>query len=211
MAVVITGFLGNHNLPFARYVKLRAAHAPEMPVAFSPPPWLSNPVMHHGKCVARRPWCMPGSLTSGFFWSRWRGKRSRQSRCMRNTQFYVSGRMPITWHAQWNLNWAILDPDLVRINAFDADSIQRRHEVLPIWINSSTDDFIIIPCTCNHIISHEDSVVSRISHIAVLHSNPINVYQTREDTTNFVCRIYVPVTNLYRRFCTHMAPFTHTV
>ena len=34
---------------------------------------------------------MSGSLISGFLWSRWRGKRSLHSRCMRNTQCCVSG------------------------------------------------------------------------------------------------------------------------
>ena len=29
-------------------------------------------------------WCIPGSLTNGFHWSRWRGKRSRLSRRMHN-------------------------------------------------------------------------------------------------------------------------------
>ena len=38
---------------------------------------------------------MLGSLTSGFLWSRWRGKRSRHSRRMRNPQFYVSGKRPM--------------------------------------------------------------------------------------------------------------------
>ena len=55
----------------------------------SPPPWVSDPDMHHGTCVTHVPWCIPGSLTSGFLWSRWREKRSRHSRCMRNPQFYV--------------------------------------------------------------------------------------------------------------------------
>ena len=35
------------------------------------------------------------SLTSGFLWSRWRGKRSRHSRRMHNPQCYVSGKMPM--------------------------------------------------------------------------------------------------------------------
>ena len=39
-------------------------------------PRVSSPDMHHGTCVTHVPWCMPGSLTSGFLWSRWRGKRS---------------------------------------------------------------------------------------------------------------------------------------
>ena len=61
-----------------------------MPGTFSPPPRVSDPDMHHGICVMHMPWCMPGSLTSGFLWNRWRGKRSRHSRRMRNPQFYVS-------------------------------------------------------------------------------------------------------------------------
>ena len=65
--------------------------------------------MHHGTCMTHVPWYMPGSLTSGFLssrwrgklsrqyflWSRWRGKRSRHSRRMRNPQFYVSGKRPM--------------------------------------------------------------------------------------------------------------------
>ena len=62
---------------------------------FSPPPRISDPDMHHDTCVTHVPWCMPGSLTSGFLWSRWRWKRSRHSRRMRNPQFYVSGKRPM--------------------------------------------------------------------------------------------------------------------
>ena len=66
-----------------------------MPGTFHPPPQISDPDKHHGTCVTHGPWCMPGSLTSGFLWSRWRGKRSRHSRRMRNPQFYVSGKRSI--------------------------------------------------------------------------------------------------------------------
>ena len=62
-----------------------------MPGVFSPPHRVSYPDMHHGTCVTHVPWCMPGSLTSSFIWSRWRGKRCRHSRRMRSPQFYVSG------------------------------------------------------------------------------------------------------------------------
>ena len=55
--------------------------------------------MHRGTCVKRVPWCMTGSLTSGFIWSRWQGKRSRYSRRMRNPQFYVSGKRPMGYSA----------------------------------------------------------------------------------------------------------------
>ena len=58
-------------------------------------PRVSDPDIHHGTCVTHVPWYMPGSLTSGFLWRRWRGKRSQYSRRMRNSHFYVSGKRPI--------------------------------------------------------------------------------------------------------------------
>ena len=79
----------------ARYVKLRAVHAQGMTETFSPPPRVCDPTMHHGTCVTHVPWCMPGTVTSGFVWNRWRGKRSRHSRHMRKPQFYVSGKRPM--------------------------------------------------------------------------------------------------------------------
>ena len=48
--------------------------------------------MHHGTCVTHLPWCMPGSLTRGFLWIRWRGKRSRHSRRIRNPLIFLSGK-----------------------------------------------------------------------------------------------------------------------
>ena len=81
--------------PLTRYVKLRIAHVPRMPGTFSPPPPVSNPDIHHGIYVTHVPWCMPGSLTSGFLWSRWREKRSRQSRPMHNPQFCMSAKRSI--------------------------------------------------------------------------------------------------------------------
>ena len=66
----------DHGLPWASYQirKIAGAHAPGMPGTFSLPPWVSDPDMHHGTCVTHVPWCMSGSLTSGFLWSRRRGK-----------------------------------------------------------------------------------------------------------------------------------------
>ena len=58
----------------------------------SPPSRVSDPDMYHGTCVTHVPRYMPGSLTSGFLWSRWRGKRFRHSRRIRNPQFYASGK-----------------------------------------------------------------------------------------------------------------------
>ena len=58
-------------------------------------PRVSDPDMHHGTCVTHVLWCMPRSVLDGFLWSRWRGKRSRHSRRMRNPEFYVSGKRPM--------------------------------------------------------------------------------------------------------------------
>ena len=54
--------------------KIAGAHAPGMPGTFSLSPHVSDPDMHHGTCVTHVPWCMPGSLTSGFLWNRQQGK-----------------------------------------------------------------------------------------------------------------------------------------
>ena len=54
--------------------KIANAHAPGMLGMFSPSPQVSDPDMHHGTCVTHVPWCMPGSLTSGFLWNRRRGE-----------------------------------------------------------------------------------------------------------------------------------------
>ena len=54
--------------------KIAGAHAPGMPGTLSPSPQVSDPDMHHGTCITHVPWCMLGSLTSGFLWNRRRGK-----------------------------------------------------------------------------------------------------------------------------------------
>ena len=70
-----------------------------------PPPRVGDPSMHHGTYVKHAPWCMPGRLTSGLFCSRWRGKRSRHSRRMRNPQFYVPGKRPIITPLEYRTNF----------------------------------------------------------------------------------------------------------
>ena len=79
-------------MPLTRYAKLRVAPAPGMPGTFNQPSRVSDPDMHHGTCVTHLRWSMSELLTSGFRWSRWRGKRSRHSRRMHNPQFCVSGK-----------------------------------------------------------------------------------------------------------------------
>ena len=58
------------------------------------PTRVSDTGMHRGTCVTHVPWWIPGSLTSSFLWSRWRGKRSRHSRRMRKPQFAYLVRGP---------------------------------------------------------------------------------------------------------------------
>ena len=60
---------------------------------FSHHPGLAIPTLITAR--AWRTWCMPGSLTSGFLWSRWWGKLSRHSGRMCNPEFYVSGKRTI--------------------------------------------------------------------------------------------------------------------
>ena len=84
--------------------RLQVAHAPGIPGTFSPPPRFSDPDIHHGMCLTQVSWGMPGSLTSGFLWSRCRGKRSRYARGMRNPQFYVSGKRPIMYSGRY-ISW----------------------------------------------------------------------------------------------------------
>ena len=82
--------------PLTRYAKLRVAHASGMSGTFNPPPRVNNPEMHHGTCVTRVPWCMPGSLTSGFLWSRWRKNPGNPGACTtRNFTYLV---LQISWY-----------------------------------------------------------------------------------------------------------------
>ena len=93
------GFICHGSL--IRYVKFMVAHAPGMPGTFSQPPRVSDPDMHHGTCVMHVPWCILGSITSGFLWSWWRGKHSRS---MRNAQFTYLVRGP--WQNRAFLFWS---------------------------------------------------------------------------------------------------------
>ena len=88
---------------------------PRMTGKFSLPLRVCDPDMHHGTCVMHVPWCMPGSLTSGFLWTQWWGKRSRHSRRRRNPQFNVSGKRPmgssfaLSCYGSWNrlVSWLV--------------------------------------------------------------------------------------------------------
>ena len=81
--------------PLARYVKLRVVHAPGMPGTSSRPPRVSDHDMHLGTRGRTCRDTMPGSLTSHFLWSWWRGKRFWHSRRIHNPQIYVSDKRSI--------------------------------------------------------------------------------------------------------------------
>ena len=79
-----------------RYVKLWVAHAPRMSETFPPPP-TSKETTSSRSCHASRLGRHARALMHGGIANpRWRGKLSRHSRRMRNPQFYVSGKLPIS-------------------------------------------------------------------------------------------------------------------
>ena len=95
--------------------------APGMPGTFSPTLHVNDPDMHRGTCMAHVLRCMPGSLTSGFRWSRRRGKRSLRSRRMRNQRFYVSGKRPT--YASPNIVYFVVVVLSVAVDSHDTLSI----------------------------------------------------------------------------------------
>ena len=118
----------------ARYVKFPVAHAPGMPRTLSPPPRVSNPDV---------PWCMPGFLISSCLWSRWRGKRSRHSWCMRNPQFYISGKRPM---------WPSKSPDINTIENVWSVTLRRINGMGPLLWNT---DELCAACAMNGRTSHD--------------------------------------------------------
>ena len=119
--------------------KLRVAHAPKMSRTFSPAPLVSYPDMHHGTCVTHVPWCMLGSLTSSFLWTRWQENRSRLSRRMRNPQLCVSGKRPMPTcigggddqESVWGMCVDILSDIQLLVDVFGL--YKQRHSVQFAW------------------------------------------------------------------------------
>ena len=124
------------NGPLDRYVKLRVTHALGMPGMFSLSPRVSDPDMHHGTCGMHLPWCIPGSLTCGFLWSWRRGKRSRHSRCMRNPQFYISGKRHIVWYYDYT-TIRQRSAQLYDFKGGGAVALKRRSRRMIFFINAS--------------------------------------------------------------------------
>ena len=80
--------------PLARYVKLRVAHAPRTPETFSPPPTWKETASQQSRDASRHVRHARAVMHVGIANPRWRGKRSRHSRRMRNPQCYVFSKWP---------------------------------------------------------------------------------------------------------------------
>ena len=91
-----------HQWASCQISKIVGVHAPGMPGTFSPPSRVSDSDMHLGTCVTHVPWCMPGSLTSGFLWIRRRGETFPTFPVHAHPQFYLSGKRPIASYAPLN-------------------------------------------------------------------------------------------------------------
>ena len=85
--------------PLARYVKLRIVHALGMPGMISPPPTSKETASKRSRYASRHVHNARAVMHVGIANPRWRGKRSRHSRRMRNPQFYVFGKRPM--HGTW--------------------------------------------------------------------------------------------------------------
>ena len=90
--------VSSYNGPLTRYVKLLVAHAPGIPGTFSPPPTSKETASQRSRHASRHVRHARAVMHVGITNPRWRGKRSRHSRRMRNPQFYVSGKRPM---GQW--------------------------------------------------------------------------------------------------------------
>ena len=165
--------------PLARYAKLLVVHALGMPETFSPPPRINDPDMHYGTCVTHVPWCMPGSLTCGFLWSRWRGKHSRHARRMRNPQFYVSGKRPMALCAdgtgflllchigRWTSVGSFQQPGVVITSicgSISFGAFPRIHVCPSIW-RSETVSFLTWDLFYRHNLTEIWSWISNHTHV----------------------------------------------
>ena len=79
------------------HVKLRVVHLPGMPGTSSPPPTSTETATWRPRHASRHVRHARVVMHVWIAYPRWRGKRFRYSRGMRNPQFYVSGKRPVAW------------------------------------------------------------------------------------------------------------------
>ena len=80
--------------PLTRYVKLLVPHAAGKAITFSQSTQVGDPNIHHITWFTHVPWCLPGSLTSGFLRSRRRGKQPGIPRACTTRNFIYLVRGP---------------------------------------------------------------------------------------------------------------------
>ena len=98
-----------------RYTKLRFAHAPGMPGTISPPPTSKETASQRSRHAPRHVRDARAVMHFGIANPRWRGKHSRHSRRMRNSQFCVPGKRPIDRaHTQDGRWWIHSSQALIR-------------------------------------------------------------------------------------------------
>ena len=86
-----------HYGPLNRYVKLRVAYAPGMPGTFSSPPTSKKTASQRSRHASRHVRHARPLMHVGIANPQWQGKRFRYSQRVRNPQFYVSGKRPMSW------------------------------------------------------------------------------------------------------------------
>ena len=82
-------------MSLSRCITLRVAHAPGIPGTSSTPRTSRETASLRSRHASRHVRPARAVMHVGNTYSRWRGKRSRHSRCMRNPQFYLSGKRPM--------------------------------------------------------------------------------------------------------------------
>ena len=140
-----------------------AGCAAGMPWTFPPPPRVTDPDIHLGTCVTHVSWCMSGSLTSGFLWSRWRGKCTRHSRRMGNPQFHVFVRQEAQC-AKLNLLWLLIlctNPD----NHSHGNHITKLY-----WLHPFRKCRISTTKSCGHVFSVISTLVPSCRFRHMLHT-----------------------------------------
>ena len=118
--------------PLTRYVKLWVAHAPGMPVTFFPPPTSKETASYRSRHASRHVPYARAVMHVGIANPRWRGKRSRHSRRMRNSLLYVSGKRPIVRNIDGSDHyhhwcWFITEMNIWRRRIIDAEEQRCRY------------------------------------------------------------------------------------
>ena len=147
--------------PLARYVNWRVAYAPGMPGTFSPP-LVNDPDIHHDTCVTHVPWCMPGSLTSGFHkLVAWKTFQHYQRMRTRNFTYLARGPWPMaswfasTMQSMTHLKWCMCTVAVVESMGFQPsrNSSKSGWNLGWLFVLTSSTGLIVLMLLCEQIIT----------------------------------------------------------